>query len=151
MRTSTLPWQPKKPIVPWIHQAQHCHQTREGVVPLCSEQCGLTSSTECSLGATTYEGDKTVREPSKEGYEDGEAARVQGEYGQCCHILGFEFWVILCVEPMVRLSGPQGFPPTQGIAHQLHCQKGAEVCLNWYKIFFEVKLIDLLNLALFCQ
>lgn len=56
-----------------------------------------------------------------------------------------------CVEPMVRLSGPQGFPPTQGIAHQLHCQKGAEVCLNWYKIFFEVKLIDLLNLALFCQ
>lgn len=96
MRTSTLPWHPKKPIVPWIHQAQHCHQTREGVVPLCSEQCGLTSSTECSLGATIYEGDKTVREPSKEGYEDGEAARAQGEYGQCCHILGFEFWVVLC-------------------------------------------------------
>lgn len=37
------------------------------------------------------------------------------------------------------------------VTDQLYCQKGTKVCLNLYKIFFEVKLIDLLNVALFCQ
>ena len=32
------------------HQAQHCHWVREGVVPLCSALCSLTSSTVCSVG-----------------------------------------------------------------------------------------------------
>ena len=35
---------------PGVHQAQHCHRAREGVV-LCSVLCGLTSSTGCRFGA----------------------------------------------------------------------------------------------------
>lgn len=49
-----------------MHQAQHCHWVKGGLVLLCSALCGLTSCTGCSVGATTSERQKAIRQHPEE-------------------------------------------------------------------------------------
>jgi len=72
-----LPWQHKRPTVPWVAPGPALPVGEGRGCLLCSALCGLTSSTAHRMGATVYEGYKTIREPPKEGYADGELFRGQ--------------------------------------------------------------------------
>lgn len=74
---------PKGTPYPGVHRAQHCQRARGGLILLCSLLCGLTSCTgeasppTLSVGGTTSEAHKAMRQSPKEGYEDGDGSGGQ--------------------------------------------------------------------------
>ena len=71
-----MPWQPRAPTIPGVHQAQHCQGVRGWAV--CSALCCEASppALGAALGAT-IEGRITIRKQPKEDYKNNEVSSGQ--------------------------------------------------------------------------
>jgi len=98
-------------------QAQHCQLVVGVGCPLCSVLRDLTSSTECSWGATLQGGHETIREHPKENCKDGE-----GLAGKGC-----EERLRLC---SAQSRGAEG-RPRGGCSSSQGAEGSAELCSVW--------------------
>jgi len=100
-------------------QAQHCQLVVGVGCPLCSVLRDLTSSTECSWGATLQGGHETIREHPKENCKDGE-----GLAGKGC-----EERLRLC---SAQSRGAEG-RPRGGCSSSQGAEGSAELCSVWQR------------------